>query len=114
MRRREFITYLGAAAAPWPRGARAQTREMPVIGFVHPATPELYGPMLVELREGLKQAGYVEGQNVAVEYRWANNQPEQLPALAADLVQRRVAVIVTAGGTRPALAVKAATSTIPI
>jgi putative ABC transport system substrate-binding protein len=112
MRRREFLTFLGAGALPFV--ARAQQPAIPVIGFLHIATADPYAPMLSEFRAGLNELGYVEGQNVAIEYRWANNQGERLAGLAADLASRRVSVIVAAGGTRPALAAKAATSAIPI
>jgi ABC-type uncharacterized transport system substrate-binding protein len=117
MRRREFITLLGGAAAVPSIGllpARAQQAATPVIGFLHVAFPGPYTQQLVAFRQGLKQSGYVEGQNVAIEYRWAQNEFDRLPELAADLVRRRVALIVAAGGPPSALAAKAATSTIPI
>jgi ABC-type uncharacterized transport system substrate-binding protein len=116
VRRREFITLLGAVAAPvvWPLRLNAQQRAMPVIGFLNTQSPDGFTDRLRGFRQGLKEVGYVEGETVAIEYRWAENQLNRLPELAVDLVRRQVAVIVSGGGNLPALAAKAATTTIPI
>ena len=113
MKRREFITLLGGAVA-WPLPARAQQAAVPVIGFVRITTPEDSAPLVASFRRGLSEVGYVEGQNVAIEYRYALNQLDRLPALMAELVSRRVAVLAATGGTVSARAAKAATTTVPI
>jgi ABC-type uncharacterized transport system substrate-binding protein len=111
MRRREFITLLGSAVATRPRAARAQQITMPVIGFLEPTTLDKYAPFVGAFRKGLREAGFVEGRNVAIEFRWAEGQYARLPGMAAELVQHKVAVIVATGITA-ARAAKAATSNI--
>jgi putative ABC transport system substrate-binding protein len=113
MRRREFITLIGGAAIGWPRAAHTQQLASPVIGFLDPRTPEVVAARLRGFRQGLKESGYVEGENVAIVYRWAEDQIDRLPALADDLVRRPVAVIL-ASGPPSSFAAKAATATIPI
>jgi putative tryptophan/tyrosine transport system substrate-binding protein len=113
VRRREFISLLSGAAA-WPLVAHAQQPRMPVIGMLSSLSPEFGAERMRRFRQGLKEAGYIESENVSSEYRWAENQIDRLPALAADLVRRQIAVMVAIGGRAPAVAAKAATATIPI
>jgi ABC-type uncharacterized transport system substrate-binding protein len=114
MRRRDFITTFVGAAATWPLAGRAQQASIPVVGYVHSDSPQPVAGLLAAFREGLGETGYVEGQNVAIEYRWAENDLSRIPELVADLVRRRVAVIAAPGSAAVALAAQAATKTIPI
>jgi putative tryptophan/tyrosine transport system substrate-binding protein len=113
MRRREFVAMLGGAMA-WPLTAGAQQGAMPVVGFLNPFSPDGQSDRLRGFRQGLAETGYVEGVNLAIEYRWAEGQFDRLPALAAELVRQRAAVIAVTGGPAPAFAAKGATATIPI
>src|SRR4029077_8085111 len=114
MKRREFITLLGGAAMAWPRSASAQQRAFPVIGLLSSRSPDIDTPLISVIRQALNEKGLVEGQNVALDYRWAEGQYDRLAKLAAELVRQQVGVIVTMGGEPAALAAKAATTTIPI
>ena len=114
IRRRDFIKAVGGIAAAWPLVARAQQAAMPVIGFLNTQSPETYVDLMRAFRQGLKDTGFSEGENLTIEYRWASNELDRLPALAAELVRRRVAAIVATGGALSGLAAKAATTTIPV
>ena len=114
MRWRKFITLAGGAAIAWPLVARAQQSAMPVVGFLSSASPDLFEDRLRAFRQGLREIGYVDGDNITIQYRWAGGQMDRLPALAAEFVRRPVTVIITSGGFASAFAAKAATTTIPI
>ena len=114
MRRRDFIRVIAGSAVVWPLAVQAQQRAFPVVGLLSSRSPAVDTPLIAVIRQGLNETGFVEGQNVALDYRWADGQYDQLAGLAADLVRQQVAVIVTIGGDTTALAAKAATATIPI
>src|SRR5262245_13461849 len=114
MRRREVITLLGGAAAGWPMGARTQQPARPVIGYLHSASAAALASLMPAFRKGLSEAGFTEGLNVAIEYRWAEGHNDLLPTMAAELVRNQVAVIVTPASTAASLAAKSATSSVPI
>ena len=114
MRRRDFFKLIGGSAAAWPFVARAQQSSVPVVGLLGATTAQGYAAQLAAFKEGLNQAGFVEGRDVVIEYRWADDNYDRLPALAADLVRRRVTVIATLGGNAASLVAKGATTTIPI
>src|SRR5437016_2666271 len=113
LKRRNFLTLLGCSAAAWPLAARAQQAALPVVGFLSSSSPRPYARMVAAFRHGLEEVGYVEGQNVAIEFRWAKNDLNRLPMLAADLI-RQAAVVATSGGYAPTHAAKGATAAIPI
>ena len=114
MRRRKFIAFIGSTAVAWPLAARAQRPAVPVIGFLHSASAEPNANLVKAFRKGLFDVGFIESQNVTMDFRWADGQNDRLPGLASDLVRRHVSLIATPGSTPAALAAKAATTTIPI